>query len=78
MNGSPLAGEKRGTAAPRRVIHCQVTESQFETLEDMAMMSGMKISEYIRHSLFGAPGTSHRTRRKGLSKPDGGGKPAKP
>ena len=54
MNGKPLAGEKRGTAAKRRVVHCSVTQSQFEKLEDMAMMAGMNVSEYIRYALFGA------------------------
>lgn len=57
MNGSPLAGEKRGTAAQRRVVHCSVTQSQFEKLEDMALMAGMNVSEYIRYVLFGAAGS---------------------
>ena len=56
MNGSPLEKEKRGFAKQRRVIHCAVTMSQFEALEDYAVSAGMNISEYIRHSLFGNSG----------------------
>lgn len=52
MNGSPLAKERRGFAKPRRVVHFAVTLEQFEALEDMALLKGMNVSEYIRHSLF--------------------------
>ena len=53
MNGKPLAKEPRGSAKPRRVVHCAMTIEQFEKLEDMAMLKQMNVSEYIRHALFG-------------------------
>lgn len=53
MNGSPLDKEPRGSAKPRRVVHCALTIEQFEKLEDMAMLKDMNVSEYIRFALFG-------------------------
>lgn len=52
MNGSPLDKEKRGFAKPRRIVHCALTVSQFELLQDMALYNKMNISEYIRFKLF--------------------------
>jgi hypothetical protein len=54
MNGKTLAGERRGQAAQRRNVNFALTLSQFEELQDMAMMADMQISEYIRYAIFGA------------------------
>jgi hypothetical protein len=60
MNGISLDGEPRGSAKQRRIVNFAITIAQFQKLEDMAMMSNMNLSEYIRHALFGANGAASR------------------